>query len=98
MNDRSGAAPERLDRSKFSRVFADDFTGDGLDNSRWVPHYLPTGRQTSDRPRASSWAIADYGFRVRSPQPTRRLWTPSSGLAEATMRATRSSTWRRGPP
>jgi Glycosyl hydrolases family 16 len=24
---------------------------------------------------------------VRSPQPTRRLWTPSSGLVEATMRA-----------
>jgi hypothetical protein len=27
-------------------------------------------------------------LRVRSPQPTRRLWTPSSGLVEATVRAT----------
>src|SRR3954467_9802860 len=26
-------------------------------------------------------------LRVRTPQPTRRLWTPTSGLVEATMRA-----------
>src|SRR3954452_18033140 len=31
-------------------------------------------------------------LRVRSPQPTRRLWTPSSGLVEATMSAARSTT------
>jgi hypothetical protein len=31
-------------------------------------------------------------LRVRSPQPTRRLWTPTSGLVEATMRTTRSPT------
>jgi len=29
---------------------------------------------------------------VRSPQPLRRLWTPSSGLVEATMRASRDPT------
>ena len=31
-------------------------------------------------------------LRVRSPQPTRRLWTPSSGLVEATMRASADPT------
>lgn len=40
-------------------------------------------------PRGSS--IGQHRHRpdlvVRSPQPTRRLWTPSSGLVEATMRA-----------
>jgi hypothetical protein len=135
MNDRLGAAPERLDRSKFSLVFADDFTGDGLDNGRWVPHYLP--HWTTEERSAARFVLADRGLRllidadqpawrpedggmrvsniqtgsfsgprdstvgqhrhrddllVRSPQPTRRLWTPSSGLAEATMCATRSST------
>ena len=33
MSDRAGAAPERLDRSKFSLAFADYFTGDRLDTS-----------------------------------------------------------------
>jgi hypothetical protein len=62
MNDRSGAAPERLDRSKFSRVFADDFTGDGLDNRRWVPHYLP--HWTTDERSAARFVLGDRGLRL----------------------------------
>ncbi len=31
----------RLDRSGHELVFAEDFDGSALDDSRWVPHYLP---------------------------------------------------------
>jgi hypothetical protein len=130
MGDPSGAGPARLERAQFHLVFADDFTGDGLDPARWVDHYLPhwtTAERSAARyaldgdglrllieadqpawrtedgrmrvsnvqtgsfsgPRGSS--IGQHRHRpdlpVRSPQPTRRLWTPSSGLVEATMRA-----------
>jgi hypothetical protein len=135
MTDPRDAAPERLDRSKFSLAFADDFTGDDLDSRRWIPHYLP--HWTTAERSAARFALGEGGLRllidadqpawrpedgemrvsniqtgsfsgprgsevgqhrhredlrVRSPQPTRRLWTPSSGLAEATMCATRSPT------
>jgi hypothetical protein len=135
MSDGRDTAPERLDRSRFSLAFADDFTGDGLDGGRWIPHYLP--HWTTDERSAARFALGDGGLRllidadqpawrpedggmrvsnlqtgsfsgprgskvgqhrhgddlrVRSPQPTRRLWTPSAGLAEARMSATRSPT------
>ena len=61
MSDRLGAGLTRLDRGKFSLVFADDFTGDGWTTDAGSLTTSPTGRQTSDRPRALSWAIADYG-------------------------------------
>jgi hypothetical protein len=122
-------APPRLDRSRFSPVFADDFADDHLDSGRWVPHYLPhwttpersAARFTvgsgirllieADQPawlpedgpmRVSNLQTGSFSgprgsavgqhrhrddLRVRSPQPTRRLWTPTSGLVEATMRA-----------
>lgn len=130
MGDGSGGGPGRLDRSRFRLVFADDFTGDGLDPDRWVDHYLPHWT-TAERSAARyvldgdglrllieadqpAWRPEDGQMRVsnvqtgsfsgghgsgigqhrhrpdllvRSPQPTRRLWTPSSGLVEATMRA-----------
>jgi Glycosyl hydrolases family 16 len=135
MTDRSGAAPTRLDRSRFSPVFADDFARDALDTSRWIPHYLPhwttpersaarlaldgaglrlliEADQPAWRPedgpmRVSNLQTGSFSgprgsttgqhrhrddLRVRSPQPTRRLWTPSAGLLEATMSATRSPT------
>jgi len=135
MSDRLDAVPARLDRGKFSLVFADDFTGDRLDSRRWIAHYLPHWttlersaarfdlgdnglrlRIDADQP---AWRVEDgrmrvsniqtgsfsgprgskvgqhrhrEDLRVRSPGPTRRLWTPSSGLVEATMCATRSPT------
>lgn len=135
MSDEWNADPVRLDHSKFSLVFADDFTGDRLDSSRWIPHYLP--HWTTEERSAARFVLGDdglrllidvdqpawrpedgqmrvsniqtgsfsgprgsevgqhrhrEGLRVRSPQPTRRLWTPVSGLVEATMCATRSPT------
>jgi hypothetical protein len=30
-----------LDRTGYELEFADDFEGDALDESRWIPHYLP---------------------------------------------------------
>ena len=30
-----------IDRSAYELVFADDFDGPELDETRWVPHYLP---------------------------------------------------------
>jgi hypothetical protein len=135
MWEQSDAAPEWVDRSKFSLAFADDFTSDGLDRSRWLPHYLP--HWTTEERSAARYVLGDLGLRllidadqpawrpedggmrvsniqtgsfsgphgskvgqhrhrddlrVRSPQPTRRLWTPSSGLVEATMCASSSPT------
>ena len=135
MSDEWEAAPERLDHSRFTLTFAEDFDGDALDSSRWIPHYLP--HWTTPERSAARFALGDRGLRllidadqpawrpedggmrvsnlqtgsfsgppgstigqhrhrddlrVRSPQPTRRLWTPSSGLVEATMCATRSPT------
>ena len=118
-----------LDRSSLDVVFADDFVGPRLDDSRWLPHYLPHWT-TPDRSAARyavrgglelridadqpPWRDEDApmrvsnlqtgsssgpvgstrgqhrhrpGLTVRSPQPTRRLWTPSSGVVEATMSA-----------
>ena len=130
-----GNVAERLDRAAFELVFADDFTGDGLDEDRWLPHYLPHWT-TPERSRARyltgpdglrllieadqpAWRVEDGEMRVSnlqtgsfsgpvgstrgqhrhrddllvtSPQPTRRLWTPSSGLVEATVRATADPT------
>ena len=135
MSGRFDAVPVRLDRAQFDLVFADDFTGDGLDADRWVDHYLPHWT-TAERSAARyvltgdglrllieadqpAWRAEDGRMRVsnvqtgsfsgargsrigqhrhredllvRSPQPTRRLWTPSSGLVEATMCASADPT------
>ena len=120
----------RLDRSGYELVFAEDFDGSALDESRWVPHYLPQWT-TADRSAARydlhpgwlrlridadqpAWRPEDGELRVsnlqtglysgpagsdrgthrhrpdlavRSPQPTRRLFTPTGGLVEARLRA-----------
>ncbi len=120
----------RLDRSGHELVFAEDFDGSALDDSRWVPHYLPQWT-TPDRSAARyelhpgwlrlridadspAWRPEDGELRVsnlqtglfsgpagsdrgthrhrpdlavRSPQPTRRLFTPAGGLVEARLRA-----------
>jgi hypothetical protein len=120
----------RLVRDGLALVFDDDFTGDRLDESRWLPHYLPhwttpdrsaarwdlgpdglTLRIDADQPawrpedgplRVSNLQTGSFSgpagspvgqhrhrpdLTVRTPQPTRRLWTPSAGVVEATMRA-----------
>lgn len=124
-----------LDRTRLDLVLADDFLGPELDDSRWLPHYLPhwttpersaarytTGerglelRIEADQPpwrdedgpmRVSNVQTGSFsgpagsdrgqhrhrtGLTVLSPQPTRRLWTPSSGLVEATMAASSDPT------
>src|SRR3954447_12788248 len=129
MTDRS-AAPARLDRSRFTPVFADDFDDEDLDSARWIPHYLPhwttpersaarfslgggelrlliEADQPAWRPEDGPMRVSNIqtgsfsgprgstvgqhrhreDLRVRTPQPLRRLWTPSSGLVEARLRA-----------
>jgi len=115
--------------------FVEDFTGAALDESRWVPHYLPHWT-TPDRSAArydlspgvlrlridadqAAWRPEDGELRVsnlqtgtfsgplgsrrgthrhredllvRTPQPTRALFTPTGGLVEARLRATADPT------
>ena len=125
-----GGVTERLDRSGYELVFADDFDGPVLDRSRWVPHYLPQWttpdrsaarydlrpgwlrlRIDADQPssRHEDGELRVYNLQtglfsgpvgsdrgthrhrpdlvVRTPQPTRRLFTPTGGLVEARLRA-----------
>ena len=106
---------------------ADDFDDTRLDESRWLPHYLPhwttpersaarcttgadglTLRIDADQPpwrdedgpmRVSNLQTGSFSgpagsdrgqhrhrpdLTVVTPQPTRRLWTPSAGLVEVT--------------
>jgi Glycosyl hydrolases family 16 len=121
---------ERLDRSAYVVEFDESFPGPRLDESRWVPHYLPQWttpersgahydlnpeglrlRIDADQPpwrpedgelRVSNLQTGSFsgpagssrgqhrhapGLTVVNPQPTRRLYTPSSGLVEARLRA-----------
>jgi len=124
-----------IDRSAYEPVFADDFDAPVLDESRWVPHYLPQWT-TPDRSAARyelhpgflrlridadqpAWRPEDGQLRVsnlqtgsfsgppgadrgthrhrpdlvvRTPQPTRRLFTPTGGLVEARLRASTDPT------
>jgi Glycosyl hydrolases family 16 len=121
---------ERVDRSAYELVFAEDFDAPALDESRWIPHYLPHWT-TPERSAARyelrpgvlrlridvdqpAWRPEDGELRVshvqtgsfsgpagssrgthrhrpdlvvRTPQPTRRLFTPTSGLVEVRLRA-----------
>jgi beta-glucanase (GH16 family) len=124
-----------IDRSAYDLIFAEDFDAPALDESRWVPHYLPQWT-TPDRSAARydlrggwlrlridaeqpAWRPEDGALRVsnlqtgsfsgpagsergthrhrpdlevRSPQPTRRLFTPTGGLVEARLRASADPT------
>ena len=126
-HDEEGSGPQ-LD-------FVETFDDPRLDDTRWVPHYLPqwtTPERSSarydldedglllridvDQP---AWREEDGGFRVsniqtgtfsgaigseigthrhvpgirvRTPVPTRRLWTPTSGSVEATLEASADPT------
>lgn len=79
-----------LDRAAHQAVFEEDFQGPELDSSRWIAHHLP--HWTNPERSAARFALRE-GVRpdltVQSPQPTRRLYTPSAGLVEATLRASR---------
>src|SRR3954469_1778289 len=76
MTDDGNADPVRLDHSKFSLVFADDFTGDRLDSSRWIPHYLP--HWTTEERSAARFVLGDDGLRllIDVDQPA---WRPEDG-------------------
>ena len=53
----------RLVRDGLEPVFADDFTGNRLDESRWLPHYLPHWT-TPDR-SAARYDTSKDGLRLR---------------------------------
>ena len=130
-----GVTANPLDRSAYEVVFAEDFDPPALDETRWVPHYLPQWT-TPDRSAARydlhpgwlrlridadqpAWRPEDGELRVsnvqtgsfsgpagsdrgthrhrpdlvvRSPLPTRRLFTPTGGLVEARLRASADPT------
>src|SRR5687767_2579826 len=130
-----GVTAARRNRSGYELTFAEDFEGPALDETRWVPHYLPQWT-TPDRSAARydlhpgwlrlridadqpAWRPEDGELRVsnvqtgsfsgpagsnrgthrhradpevRSPQPTRRLFTPAGGLVEARLRASADPT------
>src|SRR3954469_13162872 len=76
MTDDGNADPVPLDHSKFSLGFADDFTGDRLDGSRWIPHYLP--HWTTEERSAARFVLGDDGLRllIDVDQPA---WRPEDG-------------------
>jgi hypothetical protein len=69
------------------------------DQPAWLPEdgpmrvsNLQTGSFSGPLGSASGQHRHRDGLVVRSPQPTRRLWTPTSGLVEVTVRATADPT------
>jgi hypothetical protein len=69
-------ADRRLDRSAYELVFAEDFDGPALDESRWVPHYLPQWT-TPDRSSARYDLHAGWlRLRIDADQPA---WRPEDG-------------------
>jgi hypothetical protein len=67
---------DRLDRSTFELVFADDFTGPALDPDRWLDHYLPQWT-TPDR-SAARYRLDGDGLLllIEADQPA---WRPEDG-------------------
>jgi hypothetical protein len=70
------AGVQRLDRSRFELVFADDFTGADLDAARWFPYYLPHW-STPER-SACRYTLGSSGLRllIEADQPA---WLPEDG-------------------
>ena len=67
---------DRLDRSGYQLVFAEDFAGEVLDERRWVPHYLP---QWSTPERSAARYDVHPGWvtlRIDADQPA---WRPEDG-------------------
>ena len=58
----SGIAPKTLDRSGYEIEWEDDFDGPTLDETRWLPHYLPHW-STPDR-TATRYEIRDGVLRL----------------------------------
>jgi Glycosyl hydrolases family 16 len=54
-------------------AFRDDFEGDDLDHSVWIPHYLP--QWSSRAESAASYEVAGSELRLSIP-PEQRLWCP----------------------
>jgi hypothetical protein len=68
--------PPDLPRDRCRLVFAEDFTGEELDATRWVPHYLPQWT-TPDR-SAARYDLSPGRLRLRidADQPA---WRPEDG-------------------
>ena len=67
---------DRLDRSGYELLFADDFSGPELDDRHWVPHYLP---QWTTPDRSAARYELHPGFlrlRIDADQPA---WRPEDG-------------------
>ncbi len=67
---------QRLDRTRYEVVLADDFDGPELDERRWVPHYLP---QWTTPDRSAARFELHPGFlrlRIDADQPA---WRPEDG-------------------
>jgi hypothetical protein len=89
VTDQSDATAARLDRAQFDLVFADDFTGDGLDAGRWIYHCVP--HWTTAERSAARYALDGDGLRllVDADQPA---WRPEDGRSGSrTCRPARSS-------
>ena len=68
-------SPRTLDRSRYELKFDEDFDGEELDRSKWLPHYLPhwAGLEAS----AARYSIADgeLSLRIDADQP---VWHPEA--------------------
>ena len=92
---------EALDLTGREPVFADDFTGPGLDEARWLPHYLPHWT-TPDR-SAARYRTGPGGLelRIEADQPA---WRPEdaplrvSNLQTGTFSGPLGSPRRHAPP
>jgi hypothetical protein len=63
----------RLDRSAYGLEFEDDFNGETLDLTRWLPHYLP---QWSSRAASAARFVVDDGVLRLQIERDQQPWCP----------------------
>jgi hypothetical protein len=93
MGEYSDVVRARLNRAQFELVFADDFTGDGLDAERWVDHYLP--HWTTPERSIARYVLGGDGLRllIEADQPA---WRPEDGQMRVSNLQTGSFSGPRG--